>query len=514
MKTFAFNKSVVIILLIIFLYTLANSFCLILSADDFYWTSFSSVIDLIDRDIQNGRFLTNSITYLMVSSHYLRILLYISIMMLSFIIYSNIINSSRNHIFLSFIISFMGIITLNNDVANGTLRWISGFTNYVFSSVLSCFYILLSLPLFNGKTIKRNPALIIASLFLGLAGALCIENISIYNLFIALFFLFFSLKRNKKIDYFSLLYLIGTIIGIIIMFSHPAYRSIFIDGKDDVGIRSIDTSLFDIIYKIYREIIPSFAKKYYFIHLLISASILILYRNIFVVPGIKPPKYMKLCISIILIFAVYSLFVAVSVNFVSLTGAFRTASVEVALTALYIFSLIYVLFFLLDKASFVRSMFYLFSILFVTAPYLIVNPVSNRCFYSVFVFWLLFAGDIAVSSFEYIEMKSDIFFYKRIVILSVLTFTFGSSYVLICNKYIEQTRISYLLSQLDEGLSIIYFLDLPYPSYSPDTLFQHISGSCDEFYYVLICKYYGFDPSLSDKKIIEVAPVDYFHLIE
>jgi len=223
---------------------------------------------------------------------------------------------------------------------------------------------------------------------------------------------------------------------------------------------------------------------------------------------------MKLCISIILIFAVYSLFVAVSVNFVSLTGAFRTASVEVALTALYIFSLIYVLFFLLDKASFVRSMFYLFSILFVTAPYLIVNPVSNRCFYSVFVFWLLFAGDIAVSSFEYIEMKSDIYFYKRIVILSVLTFTFGSSYVLICNKYIEQTRISYLLSQLDEGLSIIYFLDLPYPSYSPDTLFQHISGSCDEFYYVLICKYYGFDPSLSDKKIIEVAPVDYFHLIE
>ena len=298
------------------------------------------------------------------------------------------------------------------------------------------------------------------------------------------------------------------------MFSHPSYHSIFAYGEDLVGLRSLDTSPIDIIYEIYREIIPSFAKKFLFVHLLISSSIILLYRKKYTLMGNKPPKYMMLCISIIFSFAVYSLFVVVSVNLVSLTGAFRTASIEVAFTALYFFSLIYVLYHLLVKAAFIRSMFFLFSILYVTAPYLLVNPVSNRCFYNVFVFWLVFAGDIAVSAFESNELKGDMTFYKRIAIVPVFAFSIVSSYVLLCNKFIEHNRITYLHSQLDAGSSSVYFLELPYPSYSPDTLIQFVSGSPDEYYYGLICKYYGFDPSLSEKKFIDISPVDYFQLVE
>ena len=514
MKSGAINKSVIFVLLIYFVYTLVNSFCLILSADDFLWTAFSSVKDMIVRDNQNGRFFTNSITYLMVNSPFLRIVLYVMLMMMAFVSYAIVIDSGRKHLFFSLFITFVGIVTLYSDIANSALRWISGFTNYVVSSALSCIFIFLSLPLFNGKTVRNDPARIIAGFVLGFFGALCLENISIYNLFIGLFFFIIAYRMNKKFDFFCLLYFIGTLIGIIIMFSHPSYHSIFANGEDLVGIRSLDTSPIDIIYKVYREIIPSFAKKFLFVHVLISSSIILLYRNKYSLTGIKPPKYMMLCISIILSFAVYSLFTVVSVNLVSLTGAFRTASLEVAFTALYFFSLIYVLYHLSVKAVFFRSMFFLFSILFVTAPYLIVNPVSNRCFYNVFVFWLIFAGDIAVSAFETIELKGDMNFYRCIAFVPVLSFSIVSSYVLLSNKYIEHNRISYLHSQLDAGSSSVYFLELPYPTYCPDTLIHFISGSPDEYYYGLICNYYDFDPSLSEKKFIDISTVDYFQLAE
>lgn len=500
------------IFLIFFFFSIICAICFIMSSDDFLWTAYSSISDMIKRDNQNGRFFTNSITYLMVNFLPLRVLLYVFFMIVSFFSFKRIIDSEKVHGFSSAMIVFLGFLTLDKGIANSTLRWISGFTNYVISASITCISICFFQALFSGKELKTRKPWAVLLFIMGLAGSLCLENMAIYNFIMGLFFLFFSIRKTKNVNFIVISFLIGTIIGIIIMFSHFSYHSIFFDNKDILGYRSIDKAPIDIIYKVYRELIPFFAKKFFFVHFLIAGSMITIYIRRSAASSTAAPKYLEPSIFIITVFAVYSLFTVLFENLVSLSPSYRTASIETAFTALYIFALIYACYHLLDNIIFIKAMFLLVSVLIVTAPFLFVNPVSSRCFYNVFVFWFLFAGVLAVHAFEGVDIRNGAVHLKRISVCLVLAFTILSSYISINNKYIDNCRLQYLNTQLEQGAKNIYLLKLPYPAYSPDTLLDRLRDPANVYYYRLICNYYGFDSEIAEKNIIELDTVDYYQL--
>ena len=126
------------IFLIFFFFSIICAICFIMSSDDFLWTAYSSMSDMIKMDNQNGRFFSNSIAYLMVNYIPMRIILYTAFMILSFFSFRRIIDTDKHHVFFTLVIVFLSFLTLDKPIANSTFRWISGFTNYVISACLTC----------------------------------------------------------------------------------------------------------------------------------------------------------------------------------------------------------------------------------------------------------------------------------------------------------------------------------------------------------------------------------------
>ena len=185
---------------------------------------------------------------------------------------------------------------------------------------------------------------------------------------------------------------------------------------------------------------------------------------------------------------------------------------------MYIISLIYLFYLLTDRNTFTRLVIYVVSSLIVTAPFLIVNPVTPRCFFASFVFWTLTAGEISVYLLNNIQisLKFDSMI-KHTGILTVSFFCFMYSYINVSNKYTDIIRINYIKEQISENSRSINLIKLPYQLYVSDYILffnQPDENNDDEKklinYPELICRYYNIDDSLLEKQKTEISMPDYY----
>ncbi|SFY04820.1 DUF6056 family protein [Ruminococcus sp. XPD3002] len=513
------NKFTFIVCGIFMLYAIIQCSTFVMSGDDYWWSSLDTISQVFSDSNMNGRYFTNFITFYIIKFPYLRPLICVPFLVALFFLIANVLKTSKKSSLMTYLISGLCIMLVPSGIAMLTTLWISGFTNYVISLVLTLIYINFITPLFDGETCKLPVWSSLLFFVLGFAGTLCVENITIYNCILAVFTISFSFVRFKKIHIAHVAYLVGTVIGTVVMFLNPNYHQITSDEGDQQGFRAIEFDFSDIFSTLYRDVSTAFSHSFLFVHLAIAVSITVLfYKKYHSLNSKGAPKYAKIFLPVIIAYAAYSAFSQVFCGLISMTPALRVNAILLAFAFIYMLGIVYMSFVLLDLSRFIKVTFLICSVIIVTAPFIVVKPITPRCFFATYIFWCLTAGSLLMEMFDVI---STIQFKSISCVLSVLFsfICFILSDIYISNYCVDQLCIDYVKEQYESNSRVIEVIDLPYTEYCSFSIYYYFSKYNDEksllndaktYYTDYIIKYWGFDKELLNKKFVEISIQDYY----
>ena len=479
--------------IMIVVFVLISALCLVFTSDDFVWYFVYENEDLKNYRMPNGRYLTNVIVYFLVKSTLFRTVFYTCVLSGMIILMSKIACIGQKNFNKNYLLTFFLFLMIPPETYGEVINWISGFPNYVFSFFLTSVYILF---LFNYLFKENKINNYYAPLFfvLGLGSSLCVEHITIYNCFLSVFSIVIILLKKKKVSFHSICYLLGTIIGTLLMFTNPVYNNIGGEG-DELGNRSFHFSFADIYYNVFKFIVVNYSKKLWVINAIIILSLTFFIRK----KSTKGHKYSKVCSFIIWCYGIYSFFISCLSDLKSTSYSMKFEALELAFAFLYVVSLLYLFYSYLNKECFFRCSFYLISTVLLTAPFAFISPVTPRCMFADYMFWIMLAVELSVSIFDSIEINTVK------MIIKVLTFcTIGTSVGISCmnitNKYYDVKRSEFLCQQVNNGMKHLQFVELPYDKYTwdeytSDTLFDKVLDG-DFSYGQLIFMYYGIDEGI------------------
>ncbi|MDE6021260.1 MAG: hypothetical protein K2H01_09755, partial [Ruminococcus sp.] len=227
------NKDMILYLFTIIFFGIFYYF-LPFAGDDWAWGCEIGIERLKSAfDGYNGRYVGNLLIILITRSIIAKVVFCTLIVFLLIFILSKIFDSlsdvkkSTSNYIIAF--SSVLILVLPNQIAFGdiqpfqifgsTIGWLSGFTNYVVPSVLILvFYYFVTVKEFNSKPIYVLLAID------GLLACLCVEHYTLFCLVFSFAVIIYRYYFYKKICRKSLSFLLGSLIGSIIMFSNSSYR--------------------------------------------------------------------------------------------------------------------------------------------------------------------------------------------------------------------------------------------------------------------------------------------------
>ena len=505
------ENSYLIVCILFFAFSLIQSMCLIFRGDDFLWSMKSDFYNSIFGSYcENGRYFSNIITYFATKNSTLRVFCYTLFFYLLFLTVSRIADIEKSKNPLHCLTVSMLIMSTPLKISSDAVMWFAGFTNYIISAVFSLIYIYLCIPLLKGEKCGYSAVKCVFISVTGFVGALCIENITLYNIFLGIFMLVLSCKINKKLLLGNRPYLVSTVAGCIIMFTNKNYSDIM-NGADRIQSRKINFEMSDVFQKIYSTILLYYSQPFFAVHAIIALSAVLMYAKKYKNSGNKP-KYAVISIAVTIAYAVFSICSQTGLSVISLTVAMRTNALEFAFTFIYIVSLIYLAWVFLEKSAIIRTVLYICSTIAVNAPFAVTEPTTPRCFFAGYIFWILtalefFSGMIKNSDFS---LKYAL---KTILTVATPLLMFIISYSNIENKYVDNLRINHIRSQIEGNKKAIELIALPYPLQTTDCI-EGVKPDGDrqfgEGYFEMVCRYYKFDRELmKDKEFIVITMLDY-----
>lgn len=510
------NKKAFIPIILIICFSVISSLCLIMQGDDFLWYYVYDIEDLSSFQNPNGRYLTNKITYLMVRYPIARYIVYSLVSSMIIILSSHLMDFEKKSDILKYALFFSLFLTFPTKIYVNVMNWISGFTNYGISMIFTLAYMFFSFKIIFCKEYLPGKLWLIFAPVLGFAGALCIEHMSIYNIIFGIASIIIIYKLRKRVFASNILYLISSVIGFIVMFAGLNFNEIFQENSDSVGIRTVEFNINDIFMQIYLRIIPYYSKQFFIIHILIAICFLYLYyktdKNKW---NLTVKRYSKICMIIIMAYSCYSLFVNCFSDLVVFDWSMKIRAIETAFAFIYFIALIYICVILLERNRCIRFLIYLVSTVVSVLPFLLVNPVSARCFFADGIFWILASSEVFFACYEKFEFFRSTEIKKIFCVLSVIFGVFTCN-INISNKYWNTFRMNYIKEQVDNKSNIVKIVNLPYDDYVCwldldknqkiifDKSFNQNLGYTD-----LLFRYYGIDIDKDNFNYMFINIIDY-----
>lgn len=228
-------------------------------------------------------------------------------------------------------------------------------------------------------------------------------------------------------------------------------------------------------------------------------------------------KYVKICIFICTAYVIYTVFTNFLCDFVILEWGMKIRAIETAFTFLYFISVIYLSVVLLERNNCVRTVIYLISTVVVTAPFIVVEPVTPRCFFIEYIFWILAAGEIFFSAYRSCELLRSSCV-KNVISVTACILALFICNIDITNKYYNNIRIDYIKEQLENNSEQVYIIKLPYSSYCYDDLDDYELFNRTFFAGFspaeLTLKYYGIEVEKDNFNYLLIDVLDYNVLTE
>ena len=489
--------------LLIFIFSICSAFSLFMNGDDYLWY-YSGVDPKLDVWAHaNGRLFYNQITIWLTRYIPFRII-FVSLTIAALIVLMGKImdlqNVSRR---LRFFLPLALVIIIPCRNYKETFLWISGFTNYIFSMTIVFTYMFF---IFKCVFDNYKPKLISCAFFLilGIIGGLCVEHIAIYNVIMGFAALAAVIKLKRKCLVHSVMFLVGSAVACFIMFGNNIYSDIYTD-TDIVGDRIFKFVFSDVLHNVFTYVTIHYTKDFWIAPLLISLCFSLLYykRNY----TEKKPKYLRLTLTICWLYAGYSVFTSCFSNLRPINEAMKTVALETAFSFIYVVSVTYLVYTLVEKNSKIRLYIYIISSLLVTLPFLFLSPVTPRCFFANYMFWILFCGELVFFSIKTVGSEKVSAAVERAVGLISVSLVFMISFISLSNRYFDDLRYEYIKEQIDSGRRSINLMMLPYTEYTADDLseglFEKSEDVSSNFYVKYRFMYHGLDYE-SDKKYLEI----------
>ncbi len=466
MKNYLKNRVYLLVTVIFAVFSAVIAGTNILGGDDILWTLDESRHDVFGSTSVNGRYLTNAVTFVAVRVWILRFLIAFVFVFLLHQLMLRVISADREVPGWAAAFSAVALLTIRPEMFTQTINWISGITNYVISAVILMSVLLYFKPLLCGEKLGRKKYTAILIFLLGFAGSLCVENVTIYSICLGVFLMVYSWKCHKELHIGIFAYIVGAAAGAAVMFTNHTYSTLFGSNTDEVGFRRVSVDFSDIFHQVYEDVIAYYCVPFWILHIVIYVSLMFLYSGKFGNGRATPPKYTKAALTVTALYTAYSFFTNIYGGFAVWNAALTIRGIEAAFTFMYILSLFFLGSVLCSRQSFTRFALYLCSTVILSAPFAAANPVTERCFFTDLIFWILAAGELSssvVSTYSF-ERCYPVRFLS---VVSAGYLAFSIAYMCAWNKYTDVMRFNYIKQQLDDGRKSLEFIKLPYPSYVP-----------------------------------------------
>ena len=434
------------ILIFIILNIIALKFILI--ADDYIFANlnFNNMWKFIFNnkgtntwDIKNGRYLGNTIGVLLSMTYKFSYLKYIrgifmgSGIFLLILLCSKLSNLNKN---ISFIVSSLLLLYAPTSIYAQVYSWTSAYANYLIPTI-----IFLSILLILDNTLNKNYEIQIKDILLicvlGVSCQLFMENITIYVLVFSLIIFSFSYFKKRNYIKITMPLFLSSLLGAIIMFSckvytqinrTDTYRSVNINSLSEIVhtilLNGLSMSKFIVVDNIVLISIilvlcffiikkNNYKNKFGGVYILSLILYMFFIKYIFDIKGIDISQFPKIVRTI-----KFLLDYIIAISVLGIVGYSLVVGVK-------------------DKDLKIKLGFYYTSIIVVSMPLIIINPISTRCFFICYVFMSI----ICMKLMGYVLKYKDINIKKINIISTILVI------VILINKYYIFNNIN---QQFDE----------------------------------------------------------------
>lgn len=379
------QKHVYIIMGIVFLFYLYMAMEMGPAKDDWTWGSAEGMKRLHHWfKNYNGRYLGNLTEILLMHSVLARLL--IRSIFSAGVVYLLWRLTDFKSLYNGVVIFFL-VLSLPVDIFAQTYGWGAGFCNYIPPAFLSLLYLNIIQPLLNSNEPHYPRGSWLWMIPLGFCSQLFIEHVTLYNLALAIGVMVLTWSRYRKIYLLHAIYFISALAGAIMMFSNGAYLKMF-RGHYGFGGRSVvftpnHASLFDKIIGRAGQIYS----YYIFDNTMIIIALSFLCLLLLVVYKKRLNNSVSWLLSLVLVSYVVYKILWVDVFHIRFNGLII---IEGAFSYAFLLSVFFVIYLTIEnKATRYRTIFYLVSSAFLAAPFLVVTPLSPRCFLSSYFMLIL-----------------------------------------------------------------------------------------------------------------------------
>lgn len=140
-----------------------------------------------------------------------------------------------------FLVCNVLLLSVDRWIWRQTYGWVSGFANFVISGVFVLLVLQVCLPVFGENLPEKHRfgGKCLYLLLLGVAGQLFLENVAVFLFGFVLVTGFVYRRRMGKVSTQLLFLQIGTLLGLMIMFSSGLYRTLWSSGSAVGGYRKV-----------------------------------------------------------------------------------------------------------------------------------------------------------------------------------------------------------------------------------------------------------------------------------
>ncbi|MBQ9690972.1 MAG: GtrA family protein [Eggerthellaceae bacterium] len=463
-----------ILFVLLFLLTLLFPF----TGDDWGWGSSVGIERLLSGyQDYNGRYFSNTLMLVLGRSAVARgVFVAATVSLISYAIYRFV---KKDHV-VYLIISAVLFLLVPKDVAAQGFIWISGFVNYVFPALITFAYLLLSFEIAENRY-DGSPAVYGGVFFLGLFGALIVENVTFLHLGLSLL-LFIGMKlRYNFMSKIHAIFFMGSAIGALIMFSNGAYHRI---AAGDDSYRSVVSGLSDIVSHIFDGIVFSALANPVFL----TVTILVLSAGLLLKDGkIGYSSIPALSILLILMWRLIHKSAGALVN--EIFGLFVLVSFFATL------ALVCIGFYRKQSSQAFRLFLLIVSVVLLVGPLVEAHPIGPRNFMTTYLF------EIAIAIILLQEM--NIKYTSLMTLISVAIFALAYIYWILTFLPIHNAELERIAS-IDEQLvleqDVITIEKMP-----RSELLWHANPGFNEDSNVIFKAYYGIpedvDVVVQDNKV-------------
>lgn len=437
------------ILIFIILNIIALKFILV--TDDYIFASlnFHNMWEFIFNnkginrwDIKNGRYLGNTIGVLLSMTYKFGYLKYIrgifmgSGIFLLILLCSKLSNLDKK---ISFIVSTFLILSAPIDIYRQIYSWTSGYVNYLIPTIIFLILLLLFDNFINNQNMINKKDIFLIYI-LGVACQLFIENITIYVCIFSMFMFIFSYFKNKHLLKLTMPFLVSSSLGAIIMFSCKGYRQVnTADTYRSININNLSDTIHTLISN------SLSMTRFIILDNMILVSIILILCFFIIRQYSNKDKFIICSIftSIVYMIILKYIFSIKSVDIEQLPQLIRRIKyiLDYIITLNILTILMYtVLRGIRDKDLKKKLCFYCISIVVISIPLMIINPIGTRCFFICYVFLVI----ICMILMNYVFKDMSININKLNIIANILVF------LILINKYYIFNNIKY---QFDEIIS-------------------------------------------------------------